>query len=122
MKELNMELIIHLPIQLFAWCCGRVQCEKTGRGQERGVQLAHSADHLFNASEWLHHSVSADMETQCGQKVKRRASVHNVIHGSNYQPPKKKCRTCKKLFHSICLYKWFESSSKSTCPLCRNLF
>ncbi|XP_064628174.1 E3 ubiquitin-protein ligase listerin-like [Lineus longissimus] len=46
----------------------------------------------------------------------------SVIHGSNYQLPKLLCRTCKKKFHSDCLYKWFNTSNNSTCPLCRNLF
>ncbi|MEE6468105.1 hypothetical protein FKM82_008163 [Ascaphus truei] len=46
----------------------------------------------------------------------------SVIHGSNYSLPKKACRTCKKKFHSECLYKWFTSSNKSTCPLCRETF
>uniref|UniRef100_A0A7N8YGG3 E3 ubiquitin-protein ligase listerin n=1 Tax=Mastacembelus armatus TaxID=205130 RepID=A0A7N8YGG3_9TELE len=46
----------------------------------------------------------------------------SVIHGSNYSLPKKACRTCKKKFHSACLYKWFTSSNKSTCPLCRETF
>uniref|UniRef100_A0A8D2JPD7 E3 ubiquitin-protein ligase listerin n=1 Tax=Sciurus vulgaris TaxID=55149 RepID=A0A8D2JPD7_SCIVU len=46
----------------------------------------------------------------------------SVIHGFNYSLPKKACRTCKKKFHSACLYKWFTSSNKSTCPLCRETF
>uniref|UniRef100_A0A1I7WPE7 E3 ubiquitin-protein ligase listerin n=1 Tax=Heterorhabditis bacteriophora TaxID=37862 RepID=A0A1I7WPE7_HETBA len=33
-----------------------------------------------------------------------------------------KCRQCKNKFHSNCLYKWFESSSQSRCPLCRANF
>lgn len=45
-----------------------------------------------------------------------------VIHGTNHQLPKLLCRTCKKKFHSACLYKWFNSSNNSTCPLCRSLF
>ncbi|XP_065176017.1 E3 ubiquitin-protein ligase listerin-like isoform X1 [Sycon ciliatum] len=46
----------------------------------------------------------------------------SVIHGSNCSLPKLSCRTCKKKFHSECLYKWFNTSNKSSCPLCRNLF
>ena len=45
-----------------------------------------------------------------------------VVHGTNYQLPRAKCRTCKHLFHSDCLFKWFASSGQSTCPLCRALF
>ena len=36
--------------------------------------------------------------------------------------PSKKCQTCKNLFHSSCLFKWFKSSSQSRCPLCRASF
>lgn len=46
----------------------------------------------------------------------------SVIHSSNHSLPKMVCRTCKKKFHSACLYKWFNTSAKSTCPLCRNIF
>lgn len=46
----------------------------------------------------------------------------SVIHGSNYSLPRLSCKTCKKKFHSACLYRWFSTSNNSTCPLCRNLF
>jgi len=46
----------------------------------------------------------------------------SVIHGSNYSLPSIACKTCKKKFHAQCLYKWFSTSNKSTCPLCRNIF
>ncbi|XP_001950973.1 E3 ubiquitin-protein ligase listerin [Acyrthosiphon pisum] len=47
---------------------------------------------------------------------------YSILHNSNYQLPKSACRTCHKKFHSSCLYKWFVTSNKSTCPICRNLF
>ena len=36
--------------------------------------------------------------------------------------PNKKCATCGHLFHGVCLYKWFQRSAGSSCPLCRNGF
>ncbi|XP_025830695.1 E3 ubiquitin-protein ligase listerin isoform X2 [Agrilus planipennis] len=45
-----------------------------------------------------------------------------VLHQGTYQLPKLSCSTCRKKFHSACLYKWFSTSNKSTCPICRNLF
>ncbi|XP_052810138.1 E3 ubiquitin-protein ligase listerin-like [Mya arenaria] len=45
-----------------------------------------------------------------------------VLHGTNFQLPRITCRTCKKKFHSACLYKWFNTSHNCTCPLCRNVF
>merc|ERR1712172_110429 len=34
-------------------------------------------------------------------------------NGSNLELPKLGCRTCKKKFHSACLYKWFSTSNNS---------
>ncbi|KAJ2235471.1 hypothetical protein H4R99_001948 [Coemansia sp. RSA 1722] len=36
--------------------------------------------------------------------------------------PSKQCNTCKKKFHRMCIFKWFNTSNQSTCPMCRNLF
>ncbi|RDW79552.1 hypothetical protein BP6252_04190 [Coleophoma cylindrospora] len=36
--------------------------------------------------------------------------------------PDKRCGTCNNLFHGSCLFKWFQSSAQSTCPLCRTPF
>ncbi|XP_014677567.1 PREDICTED: E3 ubiquitin-protein ligase listerin-like [Priapulus caudatus] len=44
----------------------------------------------------------------------------SVLHASNYQLPKFTCKTCHKRFHNVCLYKWFSTSQKSTCPMCRS--
>jgi len=46
----------------------------------------------------------------------------SIIHPSNYSLPSIACKTCKKKYHPVCLYKWFNTSGKSTCPLCRNIF
>ncbi|XP_044263006.1 E3 ubiquitin-protein ligase listerin [Tribolium madens] len=45
-----------------------------------------------------------------------------VLHPGTYQLPKLSCQTCRKKFHSACLYKWFSTSNVSSCPICRNLF
>uniref|UniRef100_A0A1B0GD60 E3 ubiquitin-protein ligase listerin n=1 Tax=Glossina morsitans morsitans TaxID=37546 RepID=A0A1B0GD60_GLOMM len=47
---------------------------------------------------------------------------YTVIHQDTCQLPKLTCKTCKKKFHGPCLYKWFTTSNKSTCPICRNVF
>lgn len=49
------------------------------------------------------------------------AICYSII-SSDKKTPDKKCSTCSNLFHSKCLYTWFQSSSQSTCPLCRNPF
>lgn len=45
-----------------------------------------------------------------------------TVHQQTHQLPKIRCKQCKNKFHAHCLYKWFESSNQSTCPLCRNNF
>ncbi|CAI5530699.1 unnamed protein product [Closterium sp. Naga37s-1] len=47
---------------------------------------------------------------------------YSVIHSSNGSLPRLQCRTCKHKFHPECLYQWFQSSHKSTCPLCQTSF
>lgn len=47
---------------------------------------------------------------------------YSVILSANGSIPKLPCKTCKYKFHSDCLYKWFKSSHKSTCPLCQTPF
>ncbi|KAF2011902.1 hypothetical protein BU24DRAFT_495013 [Aaosphaeria arxii CBS 175.79] len=44
------------------------------------------------------------------------------IVGSDKKLPDKKCLVCKNIFHGSCLFKWFKTSSSSSCPLCRNPF
>lgn len=46
----------------------------------------------------------------------------SIFHTSTYQIPKLSCHTCRKKFHTRCLYKWFSVSQKSSCPICRNVF
>ncbi|XP_017758583.1 PREDICTED: E3 ubiquitin-protein ligase listerin [Eufriesea mexicana] len=46
----------------------------------------------------------------------------SIFHINTYQIPKLSCHTCRKKFHTACLYKWFNTSQKSTCPICRNIF
>ncbi|ONK62651.1 uncharacterized protein A4U43_C07F6420 [Asparagus officinalis] len=47
---------------------------------------------------------------------------YSIIHTSNHSLPQLACKTCKHKFHSACLYKWFSTSHKSTCPLCQTPF
>ncbi|XP_047330718.1 E3 ubiquitin-protein ligase listerin isoform X2 [Impatiens glandulifera] len=47
---------------------------------------------------------------------------YSVIHTTNHSLPRLACKTCKHKYHSACLYKWFSTSHKSTCPLCQSPF
>ncbi|KAM7536797.1 hypothetical protein Aperf_G00000081614 [Anoplocephala perfoliata] len=47
---------------------------------------------------------------------------YSVIHDRDFSFPRMQCRVCKKKFHSSCMYRYFQTSSSPTCPLCRSLF
>lgn len=45
-----------------------------------------------------------------------------IIHSKTKKLPTMPCKTCRKRFHSDCIYRWFQSSQKSECPLCKSQF
>lgn len=47
---------------------------------------------------------------------------YNVVHLTTQKIPQKTCPTCKHKFHNDCLYHWFKTSDKTTCPLCSQPF
>ncbi|KAF1939847.1 hypothetical protein EJ02DRAFT_380896 [Clathrospora elynae] len=55
-------------------------------------------------------------------KGQTECAICYSIVGSDRKLPDKRCSTCKNLFHGVCLFKWFRSSTSSSCPLCRNSF
>lgn len=56
------------------------------------------------------------------QGVEECPICYSIIHTANHSLPRLACKTCKHKFHSACLYKWFSTSHKSTCPLCQTPF
>ncbi|XP_042314086.1 E3 ubiquitin-protein ligase listerin [Sceloporus undulatus] len=123
--DIFIELIIQLPPN---YPLGSIIVES---GKRVGVAVQQWRNWMLQLSTYLTHQNGSIMEGLALWKNnvdKRFEGVEDcmicfsVIHGSNYSLPKKACRTCKKKFHSACLYKWFTSSNKSTCPLCRETF
>ncbi|KAM6448074.1 E3 ubiquitin-protein ligase listerin [Liasis olivaceus] len=123
--DIFIELIIQLPPN---YPLGSIAVES---GKRVGVAVQQWRNWMLQLSTYLTHQNGSIMEGLALWKNnvdKRFEGVEDcmicfsVIHGSNYSLPKKACRTCKKKFHSACLYKWFTSSNKSTCPLCRETF
>ncbi|XP_049597872.1 E3 ubiquitin-protein ligase listerin [Syngnathus scovelli] len=123
--EIFIELVIQLPQ---SHPLGSVAVES---GRRVGVSVQQWRNWMLQLSTYLTHQNGSIMEGLALWKNnvdKRFEGIEDcmicfsVIHGSNYSLPKKACRTCKKKFHSACLYKWFTSSNKSTCPLCRESF
>ena len=47
---------------------------------------------------------------------------YSVIQTVDRSLPTMACRTCRYKFHSACLYKWFSTSHKSVCPMCKSPF
>jgi len=47
---------------------------------------------------------------------------YTVLHVADNSLPKLKCSTCKNGFHTKCISKWFESSHKNECPMCKQPF
>ncbi|XP_044298639.1 E3 ubiquitin-protein ligase listerin [Varanus komodoensis] len=123
--DIFIELIIQLPPN---YPLGSIVVES---GKRVGVAVQQWRNWMLQLSTYLTHQNGSIMEGLALWKNnvdKRFEGVEDcmicfsVIHGSNYSLPKKACRTCKKKFHSACLYKWFTSSNKSSCPLCRETF
>ncbi|XP_058075497.1 E3 ubiquitin-protein ligase listerin isoform X2 [Magnolia sinica] len=56
------------------------------------------------------------------QGIEECPICYSIIHTTNGSLPRLACKTCKHKFHSACLYKWFSTSHKSTCPLCQTPF
>jgi len=56
------------------------------------------------------------------QGVEECPICYSIVHSSNRSLPKLACQTCKHKFHSACLFKWFNTSHKSNCPLCQSPF
>ncbi|XP_054433691.1 E3 ubiquitin-protein ligase listerin [Pteronotus mesoamericanus] len=124
-EDIVIELVIQLPPN---YPLGSIT---VGSGRRVGVAVQQWRNWMLQLSTYLTHQNGSIMEGLALWKNnvdKRFEGVEDcmicfsVIHGFNYSLPKKACRTCKKKFHSACLYKWFTSSNKSTCPLCRETF
>uniref|UniRef100_A0A8C2HSQ5 E3 ubiquitin-protein ligase listerin n=1 Tax=Cyprinus carpio TaxID=7962 RepID=A0A8C2HSQ5_CYPCA len=123
--DIFIELVIQLPQN---YPLGSILVES---GRRVGVAVQQWRNWMLQLNTYLTHQNGSILEglSLWNNNVDKRFEgvedcmiCFSVIHGSNYSLPKKACRTCKKKFHSACLYKWFTSSNKSTCPLCRETF
>jgi hypothetical protein len=47
---------------------------------------------------------------------------YSVLHSGDQSLPRLGCKTCHNVFHSKCLVKWFNSSHRNDCPMCRQTF
>jgi hypothetical protein len=47
---------------------------------------------------------------------------YSVVSVGGKSLPKMRCSVCRNTFHASCLYRWFQSSGDSKCPMCRSAF
>ncbi|EZA47447.1 E3 ubiquitin-protein ligase listerin [Ooceraea biroi] len=95
-----------------------------------GIVTVEPGQHAGGTANWrnCHMQLSIFLTHQVSNLDKKFAGVEecyicfSIFHISTYQIPKLSCHTCRKKFHTPCLYKWFNTSQKSTCPICRNVF
>ncbi|GAA5853357.1 hypothetical protein JCM5353_007763 [Sporobolomyces roseus] len=53
--------------------------------------------------------------------VESCAVCYSTVSTVDRSLPSKTCKTCENKFHAGCLYKWFQTSHGSSCPLCRQI-
>ena len=125
MEGMTMELVISFddshPLQPVKVSCGR----------RIGVQAAQWRNWLLQMITFMSNQNGTILD---GFKIWKKnvdkrfdgledcTICYAVIHPVSYTLPDKRCKTCKNAFHSACLFKWFNTSQQSTCPLCRNLW
>ncbi|KAI9096250.1 hypothetical protein DFS34DRAFT_160275 [Phlyctochytrium arcticum] len=128
-EDATLEMVIHLPTNFPL----RQVDVRSGNAAGSGGRAAGINEGRWRA--WLL-SASAVMVSQNGsildaiklfgknislhfEGVEDCAICYSVIGVIDRTLPTKQCKTCKHLYHSSCLFKWFKSSNQSTCPLCR---
>ncbi|OWR45794.1 hypothetical protein KGM_210233 [Danaus plexippus plexippus] len=81
------------------------------------LYLAYQNGTLLNALKMWISAVTARVESspQC-------YICYCRMHPASGRLPTVPCHQCRNKFHSPCLRKWFSTSNKSNCPLCRSKF
>lgn len=121
--EQKMEMAVRLPAEYPLKSVEVRDVKRVGvaenkwRGWLFAVQQIVGAQngHIADALEVFKKNVSLHFEGQV-----ECAICYSIISVTDLQLPTKPCKTCKNRFHASCLYKWFKSSSSSSCPLCRS--
>ena len=123
--DCNLEMVLSIP-STYPLHTVEVNCRKlVGIKQDKWrrwavqiVALLSSRDGSLREGIMLwKHNVDETMDG-----VEPCPICYTVIQSTDRSMPNLSCRTCKNMFHSKCLYKWFSSSSSSSCPLCRSVF
>ena len=119
------QLVIKLP-PIFPLRCVKVECSRSVGISALRLRklllsitafLANRNGTLLEAVEFWKENIEKEFEG-----MEECPICYSIVHATNHSIPKMKCKTCRKYFHRSCLYKWFSSSHKSSCPLCQSPF
>uniref|UniRef100_A0A2L2Y589 E3 ubiquitin-protein ligase listerin n=1 Tax=Parasteatoda tepidariorum TaxID=114398 RepID=A0A2L2Y589_PARTP len=119
--ELSVQLPVNYPL-------GPISAERRGKIVIGQLEWRHWLMQLTTVLRYQNGSILDGLNIWKRNLDKKFEGVEEcmicyyVLHSSTLKLPKLSCRVCKKKFHSACLYKWFDTSYNSTCPLCRNEF
>jgi len=121
--EYSMELKLKLPADFPLHTIVTKDSNRVGVSEERwrawilGVQqiLTFRSGSIVDGLAFFKKNVTSHFEgqTEC-------AICYSMISAMDGNLPTKPCKTCKNRFHAACLFKWFNSSHSSSCPLCRS--
>mmetsp|Transcript_867 Transcript_867/g.3178 ORF Transcript_867/g.3178 Transcript_867/m.3178 type:complete len:1720 (+) Transcript_867:84-5243(+) len=110
--DVSTEVVLSLP-ESYPLRPVEVQCEQAKDVFRWRVWLAQDATLLKAVTMWMRY-----ME-DLFDGIESCLICYSVYHDSKKTLPNLTCKTCKNKFHSPCLYKWFNTSHKSNCPLCQ---
>uniref|UniRef100_A0A1D1ZG63 E3 ubiquitin-protein ligase listerin n=2 Tax=Anthurium amnicola TaxID=1678845 RepID=A0A1D1ZG63_9ARAE len=124
-EETGMDLVIHLP------SCYPLRPVDVDCTRSLGVSEVKQRKWLLSLTAFVCNQNGAIAEAiriwknnldREFEGVEECPICYSIIHTTNHSLPRLACKTCKHKFHSACLYKWFSTSHKSTCPLCQTPF
>lgn len=124
-EETGMDLVIHLP------SCYPLRAVDVDCTRSLGISEVKKRKWLLSLTAFIRNQNGAVAEAIRTWKnnldneflgVEECPICYSIIHTANHSLPRLACKTCKHKFHSACLYKWFSTSHKSTCPLCQTPF
>ncbi|GAB2286151.1 hypothetical protein Dimus_020576 [Dionaea muscipula] len=123
--ETGMDLVIRLPPS-YPLRCVDVECTRS-----LGISEVKQRKWLLSMMAFVRNQNGALAEAiqiwkhnfdKAFEGIEECPICYSVIHTADHGLPRLACKTCKHKFHSACLYKWFSTAHKSTCPLCQSPF
>ncbi|KAF2354865.1 Armadillo-type fold [Trinorchestia longiramus] len=124
-EESDLELTLQLPRNLPLAPASMVHSEHSGvstklwEGWKNGLKTVLSYQNsplIASLKVWKQNL------DQKYQGVEPCYICYCIMHMTSRTLPASQCRTCKKKFHSACLYQWFVTSPRLSCPLCRSVW